>query len=91
MSDAKRKGDEAQRLLSDPTLNEALDNIKANVVKQIEDSTFGQAREREEAYRMLRAVASFRGELAKMVRVAKGQAAEESEMARRTVLNLAER
>ena len=84
-----RKGQHASRILADPIVKQAFADIRANIYKGIEHSSFGQKNEREDAYRMLRAVTALEGELERYITKAKGIRAEEEADAT-VVLNLSE-
>jgi hypothetical protein len=62
-----RRADHAERILKDPLINEAFDAIRDNIFKKISVSSFGQKDEREDLYRMLRAVESFEGQFKKYI------------------------
>lgn len=51
---------------------EAYNDVRLGILEQIEQSNFNQSREREDAYRMLRALASVRGKLENYIRKAQG-------------------
>lgn len=56
------KGERARQLIKDPMIREALDNMRDDVIQCIETSKFRDTDEREECYRMLRAIAAFERE-----------------------------
>ena len=86
-----RLGRKAQQLLDDPTLIRAFDQVEAGLYKGIAESSFEQSDEREDAYRMLRALTSLKGKLESAVRISVGIQSEQSEVERVTVKRLAER
>ncbi len=62
------RADHAERLLKDTLLREAIDGMKATVFKNIETSHFSKTEEREDLYKMLKAINGFEGELKRWVR-----------------------
>jgi len=88
--DRLRLGAQANQLLNDPLLVKAFDDVKAGIVKQIEDSNFRQTKEREQAYQMLRALSAVKGQIESHVRTAMGVQADRKETERATVARVVE-
>lgn len=63
-----RRGRKAEQFLKDPIFVEAVELTRNSIHAQIESSDFSQGDEREDAYRMLRALTSVIGQLEKHVR-----------------------
>lgn len=53
------KGERARQLINDPMIQDALHNMRDDVIACIETSKFRDTDEREECYRMLRAISAF--------------------------------
>lgn len=58
----------AEMLLKDPLIKEALDALKDTVFKNIESSHYSKVDEREDLYKMLRAINGFESQFKKMIR-----------------------
>jgi len=82
LADLLRKGRQAEQLMMDPLFLEAVQSVRTGIQAQIEDSDFSQADQREDAYRMLRALKAVTGQIEKHIRAAKGAEAEEQEKLR---------
>lgn len=55
----QRKADNAKRLINDPLLQEALQELKNTCFYNIETSSHDQADQREDLYYMLRCITAF--------------------------------
>jgi hypothetical protein len=71
----KMRGIKAKQLLDDELIKMAINDIREGIFKQIASSAFNEKEEREDAYRMLRAVECFEGQLKRHINT--GRAAEE--------------
>ena len=60
---AKRKAEHAERLLKDPLLQEALEELKETCFYNIETSSHTAIEEREDLYYMLRCIKAFESRL----------------------------
>lgn len=65
--DAQR-GERAKQLLKDPMINEALTNMRETVYHNIRTSHYSKADEREDLYKMLRAIDAFENEFTRIIR-----------------------
>jgi predicted GNAT family acetyltransferase len=63
-----QRAEHAERLLKDTLLNEVLSSLEETLYHNIKTSTYKQVDEREECYRMLRVVESFRGQFESLIR-----------------------
>ena len=63
----KQRGIRAEQILGDTLTKEAFDAIRVNVYKLISNSRFDQKDEREDCYRMLRAMESFEGQFKRYI------------------------
>lgn len=63
-----RRAEHAQRILNDVLVKEALAGIEATLYHNIKTSSYKQAEEREECYRMLRVIDTFRSQFEAHIR-----------------------
>jgi hypothetical protein len=61
------RSDHAERILKDPIINDAFTAIRENIFKKIAESDYTQADQREDLYRMLRAIESFEGQFKRYI------------------------
>lgn len=61
------RGEHAARILNDKLVHEALENMKKTVFHNIETSYFKNVEEREDLYKMLRAINSFENQFKQMI------------------------
>ena len=67
MTDKIRIGAAAKRLLNDPVLRTALDGMKGDVIRRMEQTDGLDGGEMEELYRMLRTLKSFEHKLTNLI------------------------
>ena len=66
-TDRQELGEEARRLLDNPTLHEAMARVERKLVETWKNSAPGEDEQREAAYHMLWALHRVRGELQVMI------------------------
>ena len=71
----KQRGIRAKQLLDDELIRAAFNDIRENIYQKIGTSSFEQSDEREDCYRMLRAVETVEGQFKRHINT--GRAAEE--------------
>ena len=66
-TDRQELGEEARKLLDNPTLHEAMDRVERKLTETWKQSAPDETRERDAAYHMLWALHRVRGELQVMI------------------------
>ena len=67
----KQRGIKAKQLIDDELVKSAFHDIKNNLIKKITSSSFKEQDEREDCYRMLRALESVEGQFFKHIQTGK--------------------
>lgn len=62
-----QRGERARQLLNDPMLRDAIDKMRETTYHNIRTSNFKQIDEREECYKMLKAIDHFEDEFTRIV------------------------
>ena len=62
-----QQGDHAKRILDDPLIKEAIDGMRTTVFHNIQTSHYSKVEEREDLYKMLRAIDQFEKEFKRRI------------------------
>lgn len=67
----QQRGLRAKQLIDDELIKNAFSDIRTNIYRKISESSFKQKDEREDCYRMLRAIEAFEGQFKKHINTGK--------------------